>query len=93
MDSPELVYYAYDHKNRLQLIVRYDTIEHARKHTKRLQRLFQSKLIGNWVSYAKPEPNSGTFEVDITFADDVTTDDMEPLFQPPASNRGVTKNV
>ena len=92
MPDASLLYYAYDHKGRLQICVRYDTIEHARKHTRRLKELFQSKLIGNWVSYAKVEPNSGEFEVDITFAPEVDTDDIDRAFQPPTSNRGVTKN-
>lgn len=92
--NPVLVYFGVGPGERLEMWQRYETVQAARNGAAVLKARMKSRGLFSYISYAKPEPNTGTFEIAFTFASDTTVSDVYdavvPLKKPPCSNRGVT---
>lgn len=93
MDKILVAYTAYTFDNRIELVIRYETIFAARDSTRKALKHFAAHGLRCRLHYHYVEPKSGGFEVGIVFAKGIDEDSVirAATQKPPLSNRGVTQ--
>lgn len=90
---PIFAYYAWSRGDRLVLCLRFETVFDARKGCRAIMKRLVAHNLGHRITRHAPEEIRGVFEVELTFCQNVDPTQVNWAFeQPPASNRGVTKN-